>query len=305
MLSILTALVASQTMATPISFPDGNFESEAAATIFAIDGQTNTDVIAGWTVEVHSDVTGGMIQAGTLDADSNKFGTFGHTLSNVPMTASLTSPELDTFLPNKKYTIRWNTKAALVWWQNYQVQSGDFGVKILNGSDGTVASFSRASYMAQVNPNDPGWQPVVFTFTTGATAPVGKLRIRAFLLSKFQKSFAFSVDDFTVDVVEPDPVVVPPPPAPPAPKLSVIGGTTVKVAASKASIKLKGKSTGNVTRVEYRIVQGLKAGKAIRLANGSTSWSFSAKLRKGKSVYEIRAVGPGGASAWKRVTVKR
>lgn len=301
--TLVVAMVAGQVFATPISFPDGNFETGTQTYIYSLDdGSLNTAQIAGWTAEAQETVGAqGYTQTGVDVESGNHYGSLANTLVNTTSRAAFISPELGAFAASRKYTVSWNTKSFAILWQHASTQVADMGVEILDGNGHVVAALRRNAYVAQVEFNND-FQPVQMTFTTGTTPPVGQMRIRVYLVSGINKSFVFMVDDFTIDAVELPPVVTPPPQEVAAPKVTVPGGTIKAV--DKPQVTLKGKATGSVTRVEYRVRKGLKSGKAIKVAKGKSSWKFTVKLRKGQNVFEVRSVGPGGKSPWKRITVK-
>ncbi len=78
-----------------------------------------------------------------------------------------------------------------------------------------------------------------------------------------------------------------------------IGGAK-KVTTAKAKLTIKGKATGEVTSVTYRI-----GSKLAKRAKGTASWSIKAALKPGKNKIAVTAHGSGGDSAPAKVTVIR
>ncbi len=77
---------------------------------------------------------------------------------------------------------------------------------------------------------------------------------------------------------------------------------TTKTATTAApSYLVKGKATGSITSVSYRVG---KSG-AFKKAAGTANWKFTAKLKPGKNEISVYATGPGGNSATKKITITR
>jgi sugar lactone lactonase YvrE len=79
------------------------------------------------------------------------------------------------------------------------------------------------------------------------------------------------------------------------------GKVPKKTTDRKLTIKGRASDTGGIVEIRYRIGKG-----AYRIALGTTSWKFSAKLKPGKNKIEIVVVDSvGNVSPPKRVKVKR
>jgi hypothetical protein len=83
----------------------------------------------------------------------------------------------------------------------------------------------------------------------------------------------------------------------PQPGLAVSGKK--KIVTLKAKAVVKGKATGEVTSVTYKI------GKRTRTATGTAAWKFVARLKPGRTIITVIAHGPGGDSAPAKVIVIR
>lgn len=70
---------------------------------------------------------------------------------------------------------------------------------------------------------------------------------------------------------------------------------------SASSFSVKGTASGQVTKVTWRVGNS----GAFKNAKGAASWSFKAKLKRGKNVITVIAEGPGGTSAAKKLTITR
>ncbi len=68
-----------------------------------------------------------------------------------------------------------------------------------------------------------------------------------------------------------------------------------------AKAKITGRASGTVSKVNYRVG---KSGP-FQTAKGTIQWSFNATLKPGKNVVTIVAVGPGGSSVAKTLTIIR
>ncbi|MGH8048418.1 MAG: hypothetical protein ACREKL_14340 [Chthoniobacterales bacterium] len=88
-------------------------------------------------------------------------------------------------------------------------------------------------------------------------------------------------------------------PTPPPPVVKVSGKKVITT--TKARVKFKGRVNGFATRVEFRV--GTKG--AYKLAEGHTTWSLTAKVKHGRNLVSVRAVGIGGQSKTAKVTVFR
>jgi hypothetical protein len=97
--------------------------------------------------------------------------------------------------------------------------------------------------------------------------------------------------------INPDASPTPAPQPTPAPTVRINGKATVHT--QKASYVVKGKAGGDITRVNWQI--GNRHGKAA----GKASWHFTAKLKIGRNVIKVTAVGPGGDSKPAKVTIIR
>jgi hypothetical protein len=62
-----------------------------------------------------------------------------------------------------------------------------------------------------------------------------------------------------------------------------------------------GTAGGEVTSVVWRV----GATGPFKTASGTTSWNFKARLKRGKSLITVVAIGPGGESAPRVLTVTR
>ncbi len=90
----------------------------------------------------------------------------------------------------------------------------------------------------------------------------------------------------------------PSPPAVVAPAIKITGRK--KLTTAKAKLTIKGKATGQVTSVTYKI-----GSKPAKRAKGTASWSIQAALKPGKNKITITAHGPGGDSVPAKLTVTR
>jgi hypothetical protein len=88
------------------------------------------------------------------------------------------------------------------------------------------------------------------------------------------------------------------PTEPSAPKVKISGAKQITTGLAK--IQIRGKATGVVTKVTYRV--GAKASKPAR---GTSSWHFTAALKLGANTISVVARGPGGASKAAKITVTR
>ena len=84
-------------------------------------------------------------------------------------------------------------------------------------------------------------------------------------------------------------------------KSPVLTISTRSAATTNPTFRIRGKVTGQVTKVTYRV--GKKGG--FRRATGGARWSFTARLKPGKNLITVMAEGPGGTSAAKKVTITR
>lgn len=84
-------------------------------------------------------------------------------------------------------------------------------------------------------------------------------------------------------------------------KSPIVAITTKKQTTKKTKIKITGTASGAVTRINYRV--GSTGG--FKTATGTTNWSFRTPLKKGKNKIIVYALGPGGISTLKLVTIKR
>jgi sugar lactone lactonase YvrE len=88
----------------------------------------------------------------------------------------------------------------------------------------------------------------------------------------------------------------------PAPPTVALAGKA-RVRTSKAKLRLAGSAAGaaGIARVEYLAAKG-----GYRPASGTTTWSFTARLKVGKNVFIVRAVDAlGQTSAVSRITIIR
>ncbi len=92
--------------------------------------------------------------------------------------------------------------------------------------------------------------------------------------------------------------IVVPVPAPAVPTVKITGKKNLTT--TKPKLTIKGKATGQVTSVTYRI-----GSKPAKKAKGTASWSIQAALKPGKNKLTVTAHGPGGDSAPARLTVIR
>ena len=76
---------------------------------------------------------------------------------------------------------------------------------------------------------------------------------------------------------------------------------TRKAVTLSSSVVVKGTTTGQVTRVRYRVGNS----GPIRRAVGTSQWTFRATLKPGKNLITVIAEGPGGTSSPKSVLVIR
>jgi DNA-binding beta-propeller fold protein YncE len=76
---------------------------------------------------------------------------------------------------------------------------------------------------------------------------------------------------------------------------------TRKAVTLSPSVVVKGTTTGQVTRVRYRVGNS----GPIRRAVGTSQWTFRATLKPGKNLITVIAEGPGGTSSPKSVLVIR
>ena len=76
---------------------------------------------------------------------------------------------------------------------------------------------------------------------------------------------------------------------------------TRKAVTLSSSVVVKGTTTGQVTRVRYRVGNS----GPIRRAAGTSQWTFRATLKPGKNLITVIAEGPGGTSSPKSVLVIR
>jgi len=76
---------------------------------------------------------------------------------------------------------------------------------------------------------------------------------------------------------------------------------TRKAVTLSPSVVVKGTTTGQVTRVRYRVGNS----GPIRRAVGTSRWTFRATLKPGKNLITVIAEGPGGTSSPKSVLVIR
>lgn len=76
---------------------------------------------------------------------------------------------------------------------------------------------------------------------------------------------------------------------------------TRKAVTRSSSVVVKGTTTGQVTRVRYRVGNS----GSIRRAVGTSQWTFRATLKPGKNLITVIAEGPGGTSSPKSVLVIR
>jgi hypothetical protein len=83
----------------------------------------------------------------------------------------------------------------------------------------------------------------------------------------------------------------------PAPVVRIAGKKSLVTTSS--TLKVHGTATGSVTGVSYRI------GKKTRIAKGTSRWSFTSRLKPGRTVIFVTATGPGGNSSAKRLVVRR
>ncbi len=82
------------------------------------------------------------------------------------------------------------------------------------------------------------------------------------------------------------PVEIVAPPAVARPVVKISGAK--KLTTAKAKLTVKGKATGQVASVTYRI-----GGKPARKAKGTASWKFTAALRPGPNKITVTAIGTG------------
>jgi hypothetical protein len=97
------------------------------------------------------------------------------------------------------------------------------------------------------------------------------------------------------DIYTPPP---PPPPPPLLPTVNITGGAKVKITTAKVTIK--GSST-NATRVEVKV-----GSEPFKTAGGTAKdWTTTLRVKLGKTVVQVRAIGPGGTSPLDKVTIVR
>jgi hypothetical protein len=83
-----------------------------------------------------------------------------------------------------------------------------------------------------------------------------------------------------------------------APKVAISGAK--KIVTLRSKIRIKGKATGLVTKVTYRVGK-----KPAKPAAGTSVWHFTAAIQKGENVISVIAHGPGGASRPAKIIVTR
>ena len=103
---------------------------------------------------------------------------------------------------------------------------------------------------------------------------------------------------FTVAPMSPTNFSTAPPPVPAAPKIKITGPKLLSTGKSRVTVR--GKATGSVASVVYRI-----GAKAFKPAIGTAAWHFVAALKKGKNIITVIARGDGGASARAKITITR
>jgi hypothetical protein len=74
-----------------------------------------------------------------------------------------------------------------------------------------------------------------------------------------------------------------------------------KTVTDKASVAVRGLTTGTVTQVTYRV--GKKG--SFKVATGTANWKFKAKLKPGKNIVTVMALGLDGSSSSSHVTIIR
>jgi sugar lactone lactonase YvrE len=82
-----------------------------------------------------------------------------------------------------------------------------------------------------------------------------------------------------------------------SPTLAIV---TKPATTTRKKLTIRGTAAGSLTSVQYKVGSG-----APKTANGTTSWSFSAPLKRGKNVITVYAVGPGGNSLTRSLVIRR
>jgi hypothetical protein len=162
----------------------------------------------------------------------------------------------------------------------------------LQASD-SVALLPGAAYIDTQTIGNSGW----LTSTTDISAYIGQTVTLSFTVDN-DGDAAFLVDSkLAIDNVR---ITDVPDTLPPVLKLSV---KEPIVHTSKSSYVLRGTASdkNGITRVEVRVGKA-----AFKPASGTTSWKFTAKLKKGKNSVQVRTIdGAGNVSKTSTVTITR
>jgi hypothetical protein len=191
------------------------------------------------------------------------------------------------------------TLASTQWWGGGNGSGATF---VMPGSTTTYPNSGTPAiqgvYFSKVQSNSLYYDPyanALASLTTGYSFPFGD-RLGNDLLYMDNASTP-TLSGYLQVTINPDASPTPAPQPTPAPTVRINGKATVHT--QKASYVVKGKAGGDITRVNWQI--GNRHGKAA----GKASWHFTAKLKIGRNVIKVTAVGPGGDSKPAKVTIIR
>jgi len=193
---------------------------------------------------------------------------------------------------------------------------GEFVFSSKEGSYATFVPSTASQPGALLTANGGFWIAIFNKAAAGTFFPYVSVLAGGDLVYSGLEGYAFTGGELTssVDEVWPAPVgsgntrrirvamngtiYVPPPPPPEKPTVTINAGAKVKI--STAKVTLKGSST-NATRVEVKVGSG-----PFKAAGGTPSaWTRTLRVDPGETVVKVRAIGPGGTSLQKKVTIVR
>lgn len=193
------------------------------------------------------------------------------------------------------------------------------GVFVFSSKEGSYATFvpnTASAPGAFLAANSNFWIAIFNKAAAGTFFPYVSVQAGGDLIFSGLEGYAFSGGELTssVDEVWPAPVgtgnnrrirvamngtiYVPPPPPPEKPTVTINAGDKLKITTAKVTIK--GSST-NATRVEVKV-----GSDSFKEAGGTPkAWTKTLRVDPGETVVRVRAIGPGGTSPQKKVTIVR